>query len=304
MFMRQLTYLVALDQHRHFARAAESCHVSQPALSVGISELERELGITIIKRNRSFQGITPEGERVLTWARQVLASLDGLRQEAHLVRAVPGGHLAIGAVPSAVQAITLLAEDYRRLIPDLTLEVYALSTRDILQRLKKQELHLGVTYGQSADPDGYDVLPLFKERYVLVAGGQETLPHSMSWADVAGLPLCLFSQEMQNRRILDEAFQNAGVTPRVVLETNTIGVLFSETRGGRVFSIMPVSALPPYLVDMGIRIHPILPERASSIDLLRLRREVQPPILDVAWELAANLDLQRILDAPWPSSPR
>jgi DNA-binding transcriptional LysR family regulator len=85
MFMRQLTYLIALDKHRHFGRAAESCRVSQPALSTGISELERELGITIIKRNRSFQGITPEGERVIAWARQMLDSLEGLRQEAKLV---------------------------------------------------------------------------------------------------------------------------------------------------------------------------------------------------------------------------
>jgi hypothetical protein len=75
MFMRQLSYLIALDKHRHFGRAAESCHVSQPALSTGISELERELGITIIKRNRSFRGITPEGERVIAWARQMLESL-------------------------------------------------------------------------------------------------------------------------------------------------------------------------------------------------------------------------------------
>jgi DNA-binding transcriptional LysR family regulator len=99
MFMRQLVYLVALDRHRHFARAAEACHVSQPALSAGLAELERELGITIIKRNRSFQGITPEGERVLAWAHQVLASLDGLKQEAALVRQVAGGHVSIGTIP-------------------------------------------------------------------------------------------------------------------------------------------------------------------------------------------------------------
>ena len=55
MFMRQLSYLIALDKHRHFGQAAESCHVSQPAPSNAISELERELGIIIVKRNRSFQ---------------------------------------------------------------------------------------------------------------------------------------------------------------------------------------------------------------------------------------------------------
>ena len=72
MFIRQLHYLIALDQYRHFGRAAESCHVSQPALSNGIRELERELGITIVRRNRSFEGITPEGERVIQWVRQTL----------------------------------------------------------------------------------------------------------------------------------------------------------------------------------------------------------------------------------------
>jgi DNA-binding transcriptional LysR family regulator len=296
--MRQLSYLVALDQHRHFARAAESCNVSQPALSAGISELERELGITIIKRNRSFQGITPEGERVLIWARQVLASLDGLRQEADLVRTVPGGHLAIGTVPSAVQAITVLSAEYRRLIPELTFEVYSLSTKDILQRLKRHELHLGITYDQSADHEDYDVLPLFAERYVLVAGAQAILPPTIRWADVAELPLCLFSQEMQNRHIIEEAFQIAGVRPKIVLETNTVSILYSEARSGRVYSIMPISALPAYLIDRDIRIHPIVPQQTSIVGLLRLRRDVQPPLSEMAWKLAANLNLQRTLDAP------
>jgi DNA-binding transcriptional LysR family regulator len=297
--MRQLSYLVALDRHRHFARAAESCNVSQPALSTGISELERELGITIIKRNRSFQGITPEGERVLIWARQVLASLDGLRQEADLVRSVPGGHLAIGTIPSAVQAITILAAEYRRLVPDLTFEVSSLSTTEILQRLKRHELHLGVTYSQSAGDEDYDVLPLFTERYVLVAEANAVLPDIVRWEDVAALPLCLFSQEMQNRHIIDEAFQVAGVRPKVVLETNTICILYSEARSGRVYSIMPASALPSYLIDWGIRIYPIVPEQKSSVGLLRLRREVQPPLSEVVWKVAANLHLQRTLDAPF-----
>jgi DNA-binding transcriptional LysR family regulator len=144
MFIRQLNYLIALDKHRHFGRAAESCHVSQPALSNGIRELERELGITIIKRNRTFEGITPEGERVILWVRQVLASLEGLRQEADLVRSVPQGHLAIGVIPTASHAATLLSAEYREILPQLTLEVVSLSTPVILQRLKSQDIHLGM----------------------------------------------------------------------------------------------------------------------------------------------------------------
>jgi len=79
MFIRQLSYLIALDKHRHFARAADSCHVSQPSLSVAIRQLEDELGITIIQRARRFIGFTKEGEQVLAWARKTVASLDSLR---------------------------------------------------------------------------------------------------------------------------------------------------------------------------------------------------------------------------------
>jgi DNA-binding transcriptional LysR family regulator len=296
MFMRQLTYLVALDKHRHFGRAAESCHVSQPALSSAISELERELGITIIKRNRVFQGITPEGERVLAWARKMLASLEGLRQEAEMVRSVPGGHLAIGAIPSAIHAITLLSAEYRQLIAGLTLEIQSLSTQEILRRLKERDFHLGLTYDEAITDDTYDVLPLFSERYVLIAGEQASLPRQLSWGEVAELPLCLLSQDMQNRRMLDEMFAKSGARPNVVLETNAIRILLAESLSGRAFSVMPISALPTPYAGAGIRIHTITPEHTADVCLIRLRQENQPPLSEAAWRLAANLDLQAMLD--------
>jgi len=155
MFMRQLTYLIALDKHRHFGRAADSCHVSQPALSNAIKELERELGITVIKRNRAFEGITLEGERAILWARQILASLEALRQDAELVRSVPAGHLAIGVVPTAVHAATLLSAEFRQNMPQLLLEILSLSTPVILQRLKQQDLHLGLVYDRSVTDEVY-----------------------------------------------------------------------------------------------------------------------------------------------------
>jgi DNA-binding transcriptional LysR family regulator len=298
MFMRQLNYLIALDKHRHFGRAAESCHVSQPALSAALSDLERELGITIVKRNRTFQGITPEGERVIAWARQVLASLDGLRQEADLMRSVPGGHLAIGAIPSAIHAVTLLSAEFRLMIAGLTLEIQSLSTQEILRRLKEQDLHLGLTYANAVTDDPFDVLPLFCECYVLVAGEQSALPRQLTWAEAAELPLCLLSQDMQNRHILDEIFAQSGVKPNIVLETNAIRILLAESLSGRTFSIMPLSALPTAYTRAGIRIHRIIPEQAAEVCLIRLRRETQPPLSEAAWRLAADMNLRTTLDEP------
>jgi len=80
MFIRQIGYLVALAKTGHFGRAAESFHASQPALSIALQNLEAELGVMLMQRGKRFQGLTPEGERLLEWARQVQADCDGMRQ--------------------------------------------------------------------------------------------------------------------------------------------------------------------------------------------------------------------------------
>lgn len=297
MFVRQLHYLVALAEHKHFAHAAESCWVSQPALSAGIRQLERELGIMIILRDRRFQGFTPEGERVLVWARQTLASLEGLRQEAALAQLVAGGHLAIGTVPSALRAVSMLASEYRRAIPKLTLEVFSLSTRDIFQRLKNKEIHLGIAYADVADA-AIESIVLYSERFVLLSSAHAGLPtkSSYSWAEAARLPLCLFNHEMQNRKIVDTAFLQAGVVPNVVVETNTLSVLYEEVRTGEVCSIAPVSALPDYFLASGINIRPLEPQQLSAMSLLRLRQDTQPAVVGAAWDMTPQLDLQGRLD--------
>src|SRR5579862_3430063 len=81
VFIRQLDYLVTLAREKHFAKAAEACHVSQPALSSALRSLEKELGIMIVQRGRRFMGFTAEGERVLAWAQQTLASLSYMRED-------------------------------------------------------------------------------------------------------------------------------------------------------------------------------------------------------------------------------
>src|SRR6478735_8480078 len=72
MDIRQLQYLVALAQEKHFTRAAQACHVTQSTLSGRIRQLEQELGVPIVERSQRFQGFTAEGERVLKWAHAIL----------------------------------------------------------------------------------------------------------------------------------------------------------------------------------------------------------------------------------------
>jgi len=84
MLFRQLEYFVAVARERHFARAAEACYVSQPALSASIAKLERELNVTLINRGQNFEGLTPVGERLVVWARRILAEQDAFKAEGPL----------------------------------------------------------------------------------------------------------------------------------------------------------------------------------------------------------------------------
>ncbi len=102
MFIRQLDYLVTLAREKHFAKAAEACHVSQPALSSAIRSLEKELGIMIVQRGRRFMGLTVEGERVLLWAQQTL-DLAVAHARGRVDRQVQlAGTLRLGAIPTTM----------------------------------------------------------------------------------------------------------------------------------------------------------------------------------------------------------
>jgi len=108
MFIRQIHYLLALSKTGHFGRAAEVCHVSQPALSTAIQHLEEELGITIVRRGQRFQGFTIEGERLMQWAQILAHDWECMRQEATQCNRQLTGTLRIGAIPTTLSVVPLL----------------------------------------------------------------------------------------------------------------------------------------------------------------------------------------------------
>ncbi|MDB5580840.1 MAG: LysR family transcriptional regulator [Bradyrhizobium sp.] len=81
MLVRHLSYFVALARERHFARAAEACNVAQPTLSAAIRTLEEYLGVPLVVRSHRFVGLTPEGEKLLIWGRQILTDYQSLHDD-------------------------------------------------------------------------------------------------------------------------------------------------------------------------------------------------------------------------------
>ena len=307
MFIRQLEYLVTLAREKHFARAAEACHVSQPALSSAIRTLEAELGLVIVERTRRFVGFTEDGERVLGWARQTLASLQNMRQDASAAQVNLIGTLRIGAIPTVMPVTTRMLAPCMREHPHMHYEVRSLSSDAILRQLDEHELDVGLTYLDEKVQAGFSVLPLYFERYLLLSppgAGDGFDAGTVQWSGAGGLPLGLLTATMQNRQVINAAFRRENVHPTVVLETDSLLSLYAHVQHAGLFSVFPHSLLSVLPAGSGVRASLLLPELTRGIGLIARNRNPLPPLVAAIWKAAEQLDLQREFDALLPEAAR
>jgi DNA-binding transcriptional LysR family regulator len=296
MFIRQLEYLVTLAREKHFAHAAQICCVSQPALSAGIRHLEEELGIAIVRRGQRYVGLTPEGERILDWAKQTVTAWEGLRQEASVARTHLRGSLRIGAIPTTIPIVPFLTGPYRAAFPDIRQLVRSLSADEIIRGLDNFDLDIGLTYLEDQRLEGFRVWPLFRERYVLLARNAESVGNrtQMSWSEAAQLPLCLLTENMQNRRIIATAFRKAKAQPLVVVETDSVSALYSHVLCAELFSIVPHSMLSLLEMRQELTAVQLTPELNRAIGLIALEHDPLPPIAAAVWAITQTLDLEAL----------
>ncbi len=242
-----LKYLVALDEHRHFGRAAQACHITQPALSNALRAMEKEFNCAIVVRGRTFVGLTDEGKRVLASARRMLHEHELLRQDLDSGADCPRGALRIGAIPTAMPIAARFAARIRSCYPAITPAVLSLSSPEIEAGLETLSLDLGLGYTDRLGPLGLRlrVVPQYTEHYFLVRRSAAPDPDAMqfgpaiSWQQAADLPLCLLTPDMHNRTLVDSAFAAVGKVVRPVIETNSIVTLALSAATGEVCSVMP-----------------------------------------------------------------
>ncbi|MFI9100692.1 LysR substrate-binding domain-containing protein [Streptomyces fildesensis] len=311
MLLRQLEYLVALARERHFARAAAACYVSQPSLSAGIRRLEHELDVPIVRRGQRFEGLTPEGERVLLWAHRILAERDALRQELSAMRGGLTGTLRLGAIPTAMTVASLLTTPFCEQHPRARISLESLSSRSIGRRLEEFDLDIALTYLDDDSLREVRRIPLYEERYLLLTpkdGVLAELPLA-SWAQIAGVPLCLLTPQMRNRRIMDEYFAADGVTAAPAIETDTVAALYAHLAGRRWSSVISHAWLHMFGVPDGMRVVPLRsPVRGPRVGLVIADRSPVPmlarALLDVGREAGVRDALDGLLETYLgPSGP-
>jgi DNA-binding transcriptional LysR family regulator len=278
----KLEFLLALARERHFGRAADACGVTQPTLSAGVKYLEDTLGVLLVNRSSRFQNFTPEGERVLDWARRIVGDTRAMRQEVHALRHGLTGRLRIAAIPTTLAMIESLTTPYRERHPDVKFTVRSCTSEEVLALLENLEVDAGVTYLDNEPLGRVTQVPLYRERYRLLISADAPLGDRdrVTWSEVAKIPLCLLTPDMQNRRIIERLLGEAGSNAQPTLESNSMILLYSHVRTGRWATVMPARLATTLGLTDVLRAIPIVePEASYTIGLVVPAREPMTPLM-------------------------
>ena len=285
MELRHLRYFIAVAEELHFGRAAEALGISQPPLSQQIQALEEEIGARLLERTNRRVALTEAGRLFLDEARQVLAQVDRAVLLARRAHQGELGELRIGFTASApfTSAIPRSIHAFRKTYPDVHLDLQEMSSRQIVEALLEERLHVGVIRS-FALPDSLEALELFSEPLVAVLRAD----HPLAYESVEGLEMAALADEpfvffprSYGTGLYDQLqalARQAGFTPRIAQEAGEAMTIIGLVAAGLGVSMLPAS-FRRTRVD-GVVYRTLLdPGASSSVWLVRRRRESAPAAL-------------------------
>jgi DNA-binding transcriptional LysR family regulator len=262
VLFRQLEYFVALAREQHFAKAASECYVSQPALSEAIRKLEHELGVPLVNRGRAFEGLTPEGERLVVWARRIMADHDALKQEVAAMRSGLEGRLRLAVIPAASTTASLLLEPFCSAHPLVSVLLETrLPSSAILDRLDRFEIDAGIVNVEESALAGRAVATHLYDEHTVLAASRELVPDSieqLEWSELSQFPLCALNTSMRGRRLVDEAMASHDVVLHPEVETDSIASIHSLAATGRWAGIVPQPWFHAFPRSAEVRLVPLV----------------------------------------------
>jgi DNA-binding transcriptional LysR family regulator len=290
--LEKLEFMIALSREQHFGRAAESCGVAQPTLSLGIQSLEQLLNVPLVKRSSRFQGFTPEGERVLVWARRLVGDAQAMRQDILGFNTGITSHIRLAAIPTSMSVVAKLTMPFQIRYPNVRMTVLSRSSNTLIELLHHREIDVGVTYLTNEPIGDVVTVPLYREQFLLLTTANGPLGYAdrVRWDEAGNVPLCLFARDLQNRRIIDSILRQVHCEPTPIMETDSVAALAAYVRLGNTASIVPHSALAMIDLNDTLRTIPIVePEVSHTIGLVVSDRfPIQPAVAGLMDEARAT----------------
>lgn len=278
MQFQQLAYFVAVADARHFTRAAEEVHVSQPSLSQQIRALEKELGAELFSRARGNITLTDAGEALLPLARRILADADTARHEVLELVRLTRGRVRLGATPSLCTGLLPdVLRTFHDLHPGIRLLIEEGGSHDLVRELARGTLDLALVVLPLPSPSpALTTVELFQEDLAVVSSAAAPAPRSpVRISDLEGRPMVMFRHGYDLRDLTLAACRAAGFEPYLTVEGGEMDAVLGFVRAG-----LGIGVVPRMVADRAgpdVRVTPLARPGLRRTIALAHRSDVAPP---------------------------
>lgn len=254
--LRQIRYFVALYEEQSITRAAERLHVVQPAVSMQIRKVETDYGVTLF--DRTSQGVIPNSSADELY-RLCIGIMGDLEAAHHFLLGVTGrvfGELAVGVPPSlSIGAMPRILERYGSQFPEVKLRITEGYSSNIVDWLEAGSIDLGILSNESRFSK-ISTFPIVEEELVVVVSlrNKMNIGAAIDGAEVAKLQLVLPSKPNLLRRVIDTAFEEAGIELDPSLEVDSLTTVLGLLRAGKHVTILPLNCVADITTALDLKV--------------------------------------------------
>lgn len=293
MLARHIQYFLAVAQHHSFTKAANALHVSQPALSQQVRQLEESLGAQLFDRSGRTTRLTDAGEVYLRYARRAAQELEEAKRAIHDVSDLSRGSLRVAVTPTfTTYLVGPLVEAFHNRYGNIRLNVREMSQERMEEQLLAGELDVGIAFegGQSQDIESS---PLLVETLALVVNRRHHLA-SERFIELEALnaeSLVLLSGEFATREQIDHYCQQHSLRPQVCIEANTISAVIEIVLRTTLSTLLPATIALANEALVAIALEPVRLQRTAVLMQRRgsYQRATARAFIELAREVAAEL---------------
>lgn len=244
MEIRQLRYFLDIAQTDHLTQSARNLFVTQSTLSHGLRQLEDELGVKLFDRVGRGLRLSQAGAAFQTYAGRALQEIEAGRMALTEMTGLQSGSLTVGVIPTFLNTLIPAAvAAFSAAYPKVRVVVRDLRADPIEELLMTGQLDVGIAFHPTERAE-IEAEPLFEERMLLVVGLGHPLMRrkTLAMKALANVPLALLTRSFATRRLIDDAFREAGVTPPIRVEMESVESLLAVCRSGVLASVVPERA--------------------------------------------------------------
>jgi DNA-binding transcriptional LysR family regulator len=267
---------LAVAENVSFRKASEQTHLSLPAVSMQIKQLEEQLGVALFHRTTRRVELTQEGERLMISARKAMEELDGALAQIHQAAEMQQGHLSFACVPTiAGTRLPALMIAFARRYPGISVRVRELTQPGLLESVRKREVDFAI----GPEPERLGELrfqPIFTDDYValLPAGHPAAAKPALALRDLAGMPLLTLGASQFHRQLM-RAFEEEGLAPELNYEFTNVSTAVAMAEAGLGVGVLPSVAVPLHTDLKALRI--VRPSMSRTIGIVTIRGHAPSP---------------------------